>query len=317
LSDLDDVLVVCVRKSFWSSPEAEIFPRRIYTRIFYGHSTNLLNSAFVALRGLFAVWMRRPRVVLLGAVERTVPWFIRARQYGLLRGAKLVLINQLSLTAEQLEHVDRVIVHATEFTRRPGPLRERAVFVPIPADGDFARAAKEATQRDVVFTGGMEGRDFRSVIEAVRGEDVPLELITFSPETLGFDGEVPPNVDVHWRMPVWDFLARMASSLFVVVPLRSADSPHGQMFTVQALALGKPVIATRSPGVDDYLTDGREGFLVDVGDVAGYRKAILTLLRDVELRERFAREALARTEERSYPSYAQHLRALCLELLAA
>jgi glycosyltransferase involved in cell wall biosynthesis len=118
-------------------------------------------------------------------------------------------------------------------------------------------------------------------------------------------------------MPVWDFLARMASSLFVVVPLRSADSPHGQMFTVQALALGKPVIATRSPGVDDYLTDGREGFLVDVGDVAGYRKAILTLLRDVELRERFAREALARTEERSYPSYAQHLRALCLELLAA
>lgn len=311
---LDDVLVVSVRKSFWASPEAEVFPRRLYARVFYGHSTNLLNSALVFLGGVLAVWRRRPRVVLLGSVERAVPWFIRARRYRLLRGARLVVTNQLHLSEEQLAHVDRVIVHATAFTQGNGLLRKRAVFVPIPADGDFERARAEAVPRPVVFTGGGEGRDFGSVIEAVRGEDFRLELITFSPTTLGYDRELPPNVEVRWRMTVAEFLARMAGALLVVVPLRSPDSPHGQMLAVQALALGKPVIATRSPGIVDYVGDGREGVLVEQGDVEGYRRAIQTLFADERLRAEYGRNALARASERSYSACAEHLRKLCLDL---
>lgn len=314
LSARDDVLVVSVRKSFWGSPEAEVFPRRVYAHLFYGHSTNVVNSAFVALRGLLAVWRRRPRIVLLGSVERAVPWFIRARRYGLLRGARLVVTNQLNLSDEQLEHVDRVIVHARAFTEGNGLLQERAVYVPIPADGDFDRALAAAEPRPVVFTGGGEGRDFPSVIEAVRGEDVRLELVTFSPATLGYNAELPPNVEVRWRMHVSEFLARMAGALFVVVPLRSRDSPHGQMLAVQALALGKPVIATRSPGVADYVEDGREGLLVEQGDVAGYRGAIRRLLDDDEFRAECEQNALARTAERSYSAYAGHLKRLCAEL---
>ena len=65
---ISDVLVVTVRKSVWASPEAEAFPHRVNARVFYGHSTNLLNSAVVALRALLAIWLRRPKVVVLGSV---------------------------------------------------------------------------------------------------------------------------------------------------------------------------------------------------------------------------------------------------------
>jgi hypothetical protein len=44
-SDLDDVLVVTVHKSFWASPEAGRFPHRVYPCVYFGHGTNLCNSA--------------------------------------------------------------------------------------------------------------------------------------------------------------------------------------------------------------------------------------------------------------------------------
>ncbi len=42
LSELDDVLVVTVRKSFWASSEAERWPRRLYARVYRGHSSELV-----------------------------------------------------------------------------------------------------------------------------------------------------------------------------------------------------------------------------------------------------------------------------------
>jgi glycosyltransferase involved in cell wall biosynthesis len=313
----DDVLVVTVRKSFWASPEAEAFPHRVYARVFYGHSTNLLNSLVVFGRALAAIARRRPRVVLLGSVERTVPWFIRARRYGLLGRAKLVVTNQLHLSDAQLRLVDRNIVYSRAWIERQRPAaRERAVFMPLPADGDFETARRNATDAGYVFTGGGAGRDFASVIEAVRDTDVALEIVTFSSATLGVSGQLPPNVRVHWRMPVAAYLARMASARVVVVPLRDSDSDFGQTTVVQALALGKALVATRAPGVVDYVADGREGFLVEAGDVAGYRNALLRLLADNERRRAAERLALESARELTYERFRERLHLVCEELPA-
>jgi glycosyltransferase involved in cell wall biosynthesis len=312
MTDLDDVLVVTVRKSFWASREAEMFPHRVYARVLYGHSTHLVNSLLVAARALAAILVRRPRVVVLGSVERTVPWFIRARRLGLLGRARLVVTNQLHLDDAQLEQVDGNVVYSSAWIERQRPsVRRAAVFTPLPADGDFDAARLAAEPGGHVFAGGGAGRDFRSLIEAVRGTDVELEIVTFSPETLGWDGELPPNCSVRWRMPVQAFLERMAAAAFVVVPLRDPDSDFGQTTVVQALALGKAVVATRSPGVVDYVVDGQEGFLVEAGDVAGYREAVLRLAHDPELRAACEQRARERAESLTYASFAARLAALC------
>jgi len=318
LSSLEDVTVVTVRKSFWASPEAEVFPHRVYARVFYGHSTNLLNSLVAAGRGLITIALRRPRVVVLGSVERTVPWFIQARRLGLLRRARLIVVNQLHLSEEQLRYVDRVIVYQRSWIeRQPPAARAKAVFTYDPADGNFVEVREAVTEvGDYVFTGGGTGRDIPSIIEALRGTNVPLEIVTFSPETLGWRGELPPNCSVHWRMPVRSFLERMARARVVVIPLRDPDSDFGQMMVAQALALGKPVVATRSPGIADYVVNGQEGLLVDAGEVAGYRDAILRLLQDDELRHACERHALVRAEDLTYRVFANKLVSLCEELLA-
>jgi len=310
LSDLRDVLVVTVRKSFWASPEAERWPRRLYLRQVYGPSTNLVNSLLVFARALVAIWLRPPRVVLLGSVERAVPWFIRARRLGLLRGAKLVVTNQLTLSPEQLAEVDRIVVYARGLADGLG---EKGVFLPLPADGDFAAAQTAAPPGGYVFAGGGTDRDFATLVEAVRGSDVRLELIVFSRDQLPLD--LPPNVQVDGPVPVQRFLERMAGADVVVVPLRDGRSAHGQTTVVQALALGKPVVATRSVGVVDYVEDGREGLLVSPEDVDGLRRALATLRSDDPFRESRAAAAAARGAELTPAEFARGLEALCQALV--
>jgi glycosyltransferase involved in cell wall biosynthesis len=316
-SDLGDVLVVTVRKSFWASDEAERFPRRVNARVFHGHSTSLLNSGVVFVRALVQIVLHRPRVVLLGSVERTVPWFIRARRLGLLGRARLVVTNQLHLTDAQLPLVDCNVVYSQAWIDAQDPgVRERAVFAPLPADGDFAALASFVRDDGYVFAGGGTGRDFATVVEALQGTGLTLRIVTFSPATLGWDGDLPEHVEVEWTMPVASFLERLAGARIVVVPLRDATSDFGQTTVVQALSLGKPVVATRSPGVVDYVRDGQEGLLVDAGDVEGCRAAVLRLHGDDELRRACGVQALARARLSSYDAFGERLAALCAELLA-
>ncbi|MBV8065330.1 MAG: glycosyltransferase [Actinobacteria bacterium] len=316
--NLSHVLVVTVKKSFWASPESDVFPHRVYARVFYGHSTNLLNSTVVFVRGLVAIALRRPRVVVLGSVERTVPWFIRARRFGLLGRARLIVVNQLNLSEAQLRFVDKDIVYQrTWIERQPPATQAKAVFTYDPADGDYESVREAVTETgDYVFTGGGTGRDFPSVIEAVRGTDVPLEVVTFSPETLGWTGELPANCTVHWLMPMTEFLGRMARAKVVVVPLRDPDSDFGQMMVSQALSLGKAIVATRSPGIADYVVDGQEGLLVEAGSIPAYRDAIVRLLQDDDLRHACEGHALRRAEDLTYGVFANRLVTLCQELMS-
>ena len=304
-SDLDGVLVVTVRKSFWASPEANRFPHRVYARVFFGHSTNLFNSAVVFIRAIIALAVRRPRVVLLGSVERTVPWFIRARRLGLLGKARLIVTNQLHLTDEQLRFVDRNVVYSQAWIDAQKPaVRERAAFVPLPADGDFKAIA--TGDDGYVFAGGGTGRDFATLIEAVDGTRTQLRIVTFGPESLRWAAPLPENVQVEWTMPLQDFLERIARARVVVVPLLDESSDFGQTTVVQALSLGKPVVATRSPGVVDYVADGREGFLVAAGD-AGALRAAIARLDDDDLRRACSRRALERARDSTYAAFADRL----------
>jgi len=308
LSELGDVLVVTVRKSFWASSEAEQWPRRLYARVYRGHSSALMNAVPVFVRALLSIWLRPPRIVLLGSVERTVPWFIRARRFGLLRKARLVVTNQLNLMPAELEYVDRVIVYASAQATKLG---EKGVFLPLPADGDFEEARRAAEPGDYAFAGGGAGRDFVTLVDAVRGAPVRVEIAMFAPE---IPGPVPANVRTSGPMPLQNFLARMAGANIVVIPLSDAASPHGQTTLVQALALGKPIVATRSLGVVDYVENRREGLLVDARDPIALRDAVLRLFGDEDLRMTCAAHAAKRGASLSYCAHASSLAQICRAL---
>lgn len=320
--ELADVLVLSVRKGFWAAPEAQIFPHRIYTRRLFpgsgrwGSSRNPVNNLSVLIEGYLHYLRHRPKVILIGSANRAAPWFANLKRAGLLPGTHVIATTQSYLSDAQVAHLASVIVYSRkEIALHDASIRHKYAFVPLPADGDYT-GLDAVPQVGYIFSGGGAGRDFATLIDAVRGLDVPLRIVTFSPETLGYAQELPENCTVEWRMGPRKFLERLAAAKFVVVPLIRGEHPHGHTTVVQALRLGKPVITTSNASVEDYVRHEREGLLVEPGDVDGYRAAILRLEQDDALWQSCQAHACRRAAELTYAQFAQSVVDICREVLA-
>lgn len=317
-SVLDDILVLSVRKSFWASSECEIFPNRIYAKIFFGYSQNLVNSFFVALKGLIYILVRRPKLIFFGSVPRIVPWFINLKRIGLLPKIKLVATNQIFFNDNQARYLEKIIIYSRAEIKLHRPdLSDKYEFMPLPADGEFERVNLSCGSDGYIFSGGGDRRDFSSLIEAVQGLNVNLKIVTFSRRYLGYKKKLPTNCDIYWRVPLSKFIEIMARSLFVVVPLKETVVPHGHTTIVQAMRLGKAIISTRNASVEDYIIEGENGFLVPAGNVQGYRQKIHKLLRDEKLRSSMEQVAKVKAKEYTYDGFSGSIVFLCQQLLSS
>jgi len=77
----------------------------------------------------------------------------------------------------------------------------------------------------------------------------------------------------------------------VVLPSLCEGTP---LVLLEAMACGKPVVATRVGGIPEIVEHGKDGILVRPKDVKGLSKAILTLLEDPGLCEEMGRKARER-----------------------
>lgn len=96
-----------------------------------------------------------------------------------------------------------------------------------------------------------------------------------------------------WRS---DVPAIMASS-DVVVHSASKPEPFGRV-VVEAMAAGRPVVATDAGGVVEIVDDGETGVLVPPGDVPTMADAIVSLLRDSAAAKQMGRRAQERVANR-------------------
>ena len=67
---------------------------------------------------------------------------------------------------------------------------------------------------------------------------------------------------------------------------------------LEAMASAKPIIATSLPGIIEIMDDRKDGLLYPVGDINQLAEKIELLLKDKNLRERFAKSARERVEKK-------------------
>ena len=109
--------------------------------------------------------------------------------------------------------------------------------------------------------------------------------------------------DVREIMPVFD--------IFV---LPSLNEGMGRVI-VEAMAAGKPVVASRTGGIPDLVINGKTGYLVDPGDSKGLAEAINQLLENPALRKTMGREGRKRCHLFSEAAMIKKLDSLYTELL--
>lgn len=130
-----------------------------------------------------------------------------------------------------------------------------------------------------VLSAGRSGRDYRSLVEAVRGQDIRLRIVCDSAQALaGLD--VPDNVTLLRGCYDGDYIREVAGASLVAIPLAVDDISAGQMVMLQAMAFGKPVVVSRTPTICDYVQNGDSAVLVEPGSAEELRATLLRLLAD-------------------------------------
>ena len=215
--------------------------------------------------------------------------------------------KQLFFTTLKVQRrMDTIVLYADAQQRwavdQLGIAPEKLALIPFHADASFYRPLPGTpVNPDQICAAGLEWRDYPTLIDAVAAmPELTVKLAAASPwskhenETAG--RTLPPNVDAR-RYSYGELRALYAESAFVVVPLKETDFQAGITTILEAMAMGKAVIATRTTGQTDVIRDGENGLSVAPGDVAGWREAIARLRGDPALRERLGRNARRWVEE--------------------
>jgi glycosyltransferase involved in cell wall biosynthesis len=153
------------------------------------------------------------------------------------------------------------------------------------ADSRFYHPMPEARLERRISSAGLELRDYPTLIEAVRGLDVDVCLAAASPWSKRKDETanraLPPNVNAR-GYGYRELRDLYASSQFVVVPLYETDFQAGVTTILEAMAMGKAVIASQTRGQRDVIQDGVNGIYVPPGNPIALRRAITDLLSSPE-----------------------------------
>jgi glycosyltransferase involved in cell wall biosynthesis len=155
----------------------------------------------------------------------------------------------------------------------------------------------------LVGSAGSDKRDYAMLIRAAAElrelsfKIVPTGLLPLLNKKPVPDMPVPDNVQFlkFEKGGLRDFYAPCD---IVGIPVRENDTTNGLTTLLEAMAMAKPVIVTRTRGgLAEYVVDGETGLSVEPGDVEGWKVAIRRLAIDPGLRERLGRNARRWVEE--------------------
>jgi len=280
---------------------------------------------FTEVEGLLLAFLfklfRIRRVLFMIGIET-----LSARAFFLLRWLRIwthftAILPTSTYQARELQRI----------TRMPN---NKIIVLPYQVDCNYFSGIPKSQIREdppYVVAAGLESRDYPTLIQAVEGLEINLRLAVDSI----WSGRGRPNVSsalpkIIAKSYSYSELRRLyAGAALAVVPLRESRYQHGITALQEAMAMGLPVIVTRTIGQSDVVIDRRRylrsnpqretqggfarifvpdrpdlqesnGFYVGVGDVTALRKAICYLLAEPgvafglgQRAQRFAREVLS------------------------
>ncbi|TGE00528.1 glycosyltransferase [Methylobacterium nonmethylotrophicum] len=171
---------------------------------------------------------------------------------------------------------------------------ERFVFVPL-SIRDERRETREDAAAPFVLAMGSANRDYRTLAAAAALLGLPTVIVAGHHVTAGL--ALPPTVTVRHDLTTAECHDLCGRARVTVVPLRDVTFTSGQVTVLEAMMLGKPVVATRAAGTEDYVVEGVNGLLVPPEDPAALAAAIASLWDDPAARARLGAGARRTVEE--------------------
>ena len=139
--------------------------------------------------------------------------------------------------------------------------------------------------------------------ESLDGQRPPLLLVgRRTPDT---PTHLPDGAQMCAESPHDHVMAAFRRCLFAVLPSICLDACPTTV--LEAMASGRPVVATTTGGIVDMITDGENGLLVPPDDEYKLAEAMARLLNDADLRARLAAGARERVQRFTASAVAERL----------
>jgi len=190
-----------------------------------------------------------------------------------------------------LAQVDKFILYfknAAGYERYYGVKPKRVVYVPFKPNGkDELFWPPTVPAGDYVLCAGRTRRDVGTFVKAMEIAGCPGILLQQPADIMREHGtddwqeELPANVKlvIHKDDKLETFISAIANAKLVVIPRYKRDIGCTGISTyLMAMALGKCVVISQGPGVDDLLSD--EAAIVPAEDVAALAATVSRLWND-------------------------------------
>lgn len=170
---------------------------------------------------------------------------------------------------------------------------DKFVFFPFKSDHSQPHLQRyNINIGNYIFSGGNSKRDYRTLVDAVSGADIPVIISTTDPEIKKTIKPAPNIIVLEAREPA--FAQLQAGSRFIVIPTQySKLKGTAEANFCNGMFHKKAVIACCSIGAEDYIVDGETGYVLPSGDVDGLREKIFQLWNDPTLAKEMGEKGYA------------------------
>lgn len=186
-----------------------------------------------------------------------------------------------------LEPVDRFVVHTRcereVFSRILRIPLDRFTFVPLQYGGELADDPVDE-EHPFVFTTGSGFRDYPTFFEAIGR--LGYRTVVCSGERALAGTHPPACVEIRNDLTRPEIHRMMRRARLNVLPMTTQGITAGGITIVETFRHGRALVATRRPGLDDYLFEDKNAVLAAPGDAASLAGAIEAVWTDDELRRR-------------------------------
>jgi len=216
------------------------------------------------------------------------------------------------------QSIDTVFVSSEDeintYAKRVNLAKERFRFLPFHTN--IVKPEMISNPGSYILSAGRTGRDYATLTESVK--DLPLNMVIVSDyESLSMV-EVPNNTRIEVEIPYERYLELLRYCWFVVVPLHKLIKSSGQVVILEAMAYGKPVIATETVGTRDYIEQDHNGILVPPYNAEALRHSIRRLMEDSTLQNTLSQNGLKAIQEKhTYEYYVTSILDVASELALA
>lgn len=157
------------------------------------------------------------------------------------------------------------------------------------------------------LSAGRSGRDYRTLFEVFARTGHPLHVVCDSQRALS-GCPAANNIEVMRNCYGPRFQQELGGAGIVIVPLAVDDISAGQMVVIQAMAYRKPIVATRTPTIEEYLVHGENALLVEPHDPDALHQAVERLRADPRLASELAENAFRTYQAQfSVDAFARHI----------